>query len=248
MICSCKRATFKYDILGRLKTIRGTLLYYEFKNNRYLEQCCFTALISSLYTVKDIKWMTNSINVCIATQADTAPPVTKTLYLIEPYLQNDMDMYLSHIDQTTNKPKCEMVRYDKEFRITEFEIQRLLKQNNEMYKSLIEADKRASSVIYLYNALKHDKDIMLNQIELLKKNQPDCACDSEEVAPIKRIDSDEMLAIKKDLKMIKKDATDKIAKYQYELEIANKKIVDLQSNVDRLLGQIDCFKDTHQWS
>ncbi len=253
MICSCKRATFKYDILGRLKSIRGELIYYEFKTSKYLDTCCFGSIISALYTLKDPNWIKHAINISICNQyniKDANPDtnvITKTIFKIEPYMLEDINPLLSQMDAKTNAPKCTFVKFEKEIRLTEDEIHRLLKQNKDMYSSLIESDKRATSVIHLYNTMKHDKDIMRNQIDMLKQQQgrqDTPQCDSVEIGPMKRIDSSEMIEIKQSLKDIKRASLEKIAKYEYELQIANKKIKDLKENLDTLLEELSRAKET----
>ena len=70
MNCNCGNIIVKTDIFGRLKSLRGTLIYYSLNNrkeidtdnledNKYINECCFVNIVNSLYTLKDIKWINN---------------------------------------------------------------------------------------------------------------------------------------------------------------------------------------------
>jgi uncharacterized protein YpmB len=52
-----------------------------------------------------------------------------------------------------------------------------------------------------------------------------------------------MNIVKDDLKLLKKESHEKVAKYQYELEVAKKKIIDLKMNQDKLIEENKKLRD-----
>ncbi len=112
-----------------------------------------------------------------------------------------------------------------------------------MYRTLIELDKKYNSMIYKYNATLHDNYILTEENSTLKLNKVS-VCDNNETSNIcsncKSFD-----IIKDELKLIKKESYEKINKYYYDLNISNKKIIELTLTNKNLFEEINKLRDTN---
>ena len=228
MICECQNLSKKVNLLNGIKKLTGDLLYYEINNNKYINECCFTLIISSLYSIHDINWINNSIDII-------HDETLKRVFKLENYILNDLIYWIPS--------KCNLAKIDDPIRIAKHEFQRMYIENKQMYKSLIDLDKKYNNIIYNYNALKHDKQMLTAEIDNIQKNKHDDTNNTEQIN--KCVNCKTFEIIKDELKLIKKESYDKINKYFYDLEIANKKIIELKISKENLLDEINKLRDTN---
>ncbi len=228
MICKCQNLSKKVTILNGIKKLTGDLIYYEINDDKYINICCFILLISSLYSIYDINWFKNCKTIIVADEL-------KQLFKLEPYMLDDLTTWIPS--------KCSLTKADELFRIAPPEIERILNENIQMYRTLIELDKKYNSMIYKYNATLHDNYILTEENSTLKLNKVS-VCDNNETSNIcsncKSFD-----IIKDELKLIKKESYEKINKYYYDLNISNKKIIELTLTNKNLFEEINKLRDTN---
>ncbi len=253
MICPCGRLVKKRTLVDGIKSLSGTLNIYVYRGDLHLQDCCFKTLIPSLYTFINQNWFLRAEMVAVGQQSNHPEPMliyritTELMALIMSYSASDggpltvleisagivplAEGYLNHLESL-----------------------------NKAYQTVISLEKDMKGIRYQYSSLVYDNDCLNKQIALFRDRSGSISItDGEETELMRhgdRIDVGKLVTtcprcasfstIKEDLKLLKTENHERIAKMQYEHEIDRQKLGEMQYNSKRMQEEILRLKEENR--
>lgn len=246
MICDCGLLTKKRTILDGIKSLTGTLIVFQLKNDGidefYLKRCCFMALIPSLYTFIDKSWLTYADIIVFNPNATQVHPEDTRTLGANMIIQPSFRLKHSSIDRLKQFGDIDFkIVYILSGRLISLEYSRAMTDLNLAHHKVISLDQILSDIKYKYSSIIHDNNLLTSNSKV-QVNE----IDSSEVKQIECERCKSIDQLKDSLKKLKHESHNKINKTEYELQKKIELIGKLQSEVIKLRDENIKLKDINK--
>lgn len=258
MICPCEQLTKKRTLVDGIKSLSGTLIVYNYNDEKYINECCFKTLIPSIFTFITKEWFLYA-EMVIITNPETSKTENKIIFRVTPEILKIIISYAS----TNEEEPLELVEINTGITSLSYNYDKAMESLSLAYQSVIQLEKDMNNIKYKYSSINYDNECLTKQLQIFKDRKDNKAIILAEINEEKelmnhndRIDSKKITnkcnlcksfsTIKDDLKKLKQENHDKISKIQYEHDIAKKKIFDMQYNAEKMNEEILRLKEENK--
>ncbi len=258
MICPCEQLTKKRTLVDGIKSLSGTLIVYNYNDEKYINECCFKTLIPSIFTFITKEWFLYA-EMVIITNPETSKTKNKIIFRVTPEILKIIISYAS----TNEEEPLELVEINTGITSLSYNYDKAMESLSLAYQSVIQLEKDMNNIKYKYSSINYDNECLTKQLQIFKDRKDNKAIILAEINEEKelmnhsdRIDSKKIAnkcnlcksfsTIKDDLKKLKQENHDKISKIQYEHDIAKKKIFDMQYNAEKMNEEILRLKEENK--